>query len=64
MDVDVLIQSTCREDVSDLQDFFSPSIVVLDAKMYKKSRAILKEKWLALNVELVDLGEEVYTRSY
>ena len=64
MDVDVLIQSTYREDVSDLQDFFSPSIVVLDAKMYKKSRAILKEKWLALNVEVVDLGEEVYTRLY
>jgi len=60
----VLIHSAYREDVPDLYEFFSPSVVVLDAKMYRKSRAILKEQWLALGVEVVDLSEEVYTRPY
>jgi len=64
VDVDVLIHSAYREDVPDLYEFFSPSVVVLDAKLYRKSRAILKEQWLALNVKVVDLSEEAYTRSY
>lgn len=64
MHVDVLIQRIYRWDVKDLCAFFSPSVVILDAKMYKKSREILKRQWLDLNVEVVDLSEEVYTRLY
>ena len=64
VDVDVLIHSAYREDVRDLHELFSPSVVVLDAKIYKNSRAVLKEQWLALNVKVVDLSEEAYTRSY
>ena len=64
MDVDVLFHRAYRNDLTDLQEFFSPSLVVLDAKMSKSSRALLKQQWLSLDVRVVDLSDEVYNKSY
>lgn len=64
LEVDVLILRSFRNDVSVLNKQLSPSVVLLDSRIYKPYRNLLREKWEALHVNVIDLSLDVYTQSY
>ncbi len=64
MDVSVLIQRSFRRDVPNLDDSFSPSVVLLDPSMSRKNREYFKDQWHARNIEVVDLSQTAYVRFY
>ena len=64
MDVSVLIQRSFRRDVPNLDDSFSPSVVLLDPSMSRKNSEYFKDQWHARNIEVVDLSQTAYVRFY
>ena len=64
LDVSVLFLRSFRNDVAVLNKQLSPSVVLLDPRIYRHHRNLLREKWEALHVNVIDLSEDVYTQSY
>lgn len=64
LDVDVLILRSFRKDWRALNEYFSPTVVLLDPRIYRRHRNLLSEKWEDLDVRVVDLSADVYTQSF
>jgi len=64
LDVDVLVLRSFRNDVAVLNKQLLPSVVLLDPRIYRHHRNLLREKWEALHVNVIDLSQDVYTQSY
>ena len=64
LDVAVLVLRSFRNDVAVLNKQLSPSVVLLDPRIYRHHRNLLREKWEALHVNVIDLSDDVYTQSY
>ena len=64
LDVDVLILRSFRKDWRALNEHFSPAVVLLDPRIYRRHRNLLREKWEDLDVRAIDLSADVYTQSF
>ena len=64
LDVDVLILRSFRKDWRALNEHFSPAVVLLDPRIYRCHRNLLREKWEDLDFRVIDLSADVYTQSF
>lgn len=62
--VDLIIQRNYRNDLERLYTQLSPKCILIDPKIPNEQRRRIKEGWLAIGVEVVDLNDSVYTKSY
>ena len=62
--VDLIIQRVYRNDLERLYTQFSPKRILIDPKIPNEQRRKIKEGWIAIGVEVVDLKDSVYTKSY
>lgn len=62
--VDMIIQRVSRNDLERLNTQFSPKLILIDPKISNEHRRNIKEGWLDLGVEVVDLKDSVYTKPY
>ena len=53
-----------RNDVALVNKLFSPELVLLNPAISKNKRTRLLQLWADLNVEVVDLMDEAFVRSY
>ena len=56
LDVAVLVLRSFRNDVAVLNKQLSPSVVLLDPRIYRRHRNLLREKWEALHVNVINLS--------
>ena len=64
LNIDVLLMREYRTDISEIQKVFSPSVVLLDARLSNRNMRRMKEQWLVFNVAPIDLKEHVYVEGY
>ena len=62
--VDLIIQRVYRNDFERLYTQFSPKRILIDPKISNEQRRKIKEGWLAIGVEVVDLKDSVYNKLY